>query len=362
MRPSSHSIGSLVPLAVAIVLAVVVSTGCKQKAAAAAGKGAFAVQAVVVEARVQAVSESLSLVGTITPTEMVEIKSEAEGMVEEVPFQEGQDVKKGDLLLRVDESKPAAAVAEAEANFKLSEANYERSKQLFQDKLISLQEYDQIAAQFEANRASLELKKRQLRDSRIVAPFKGTLGARQISPGQLISKNTSLTWLVDLDPVKVEVDVPERYLSQISVGQKVQFTVAAFPKDKFQGEVYFISPQLNATTRTALMKARIPNPEGKLKGGMFASLMLTVQLRDAAIVVPEPALISSGDALSVFIVDQNNMAQIRPIKVGLRLAGKAEVLTGLKAGDKVVVEGVQKLGPGVPVKTAPAEMSEPYLN
>jgi membrane fusion protein (multidrug efflux system) len=232
---------------------------------------------------------------------------------------------------------------------------------LFGEKLVSLQEYDQMASQFQANRASLDLKKRQLRDARILAPFKGVIGARQISPGQVISRNTSLTWLVDLDPVKVEVDVPERYLGQVVVGQKVEFTVAAFPTNRFKGEVYFISPQLASATRTALVKARIPNPNHQLKGGMFASLAVTVQLRESAIVIPEPALMSNGDTVTVFVLDENNAAQIRPVKIGLRLSGKAEVISGLKAGDRVVVEGVQKLGPGTPVKLAPPEMSAPYL-
>ena len=339
-------------------------TGCKKQSTPGGGpsSGGFTVQAVIIEAKVQPVSESLSLVGTIAANEIVEIKSETDGTVEKIPFTEGQEVKQGDLLVQLDESKFAATVAEAEANFKLSVANHERSKQLFRDKLISQQEFDQIAAQFQANVASLELKRRQLRDTQIRAPFSGIVGARQISPGQVIGKNITLTWLVDLDPVKVEVDVPERYLSQVAIGQSMEFGVAAFPNDRFKGEVYFISPQLNSTTRTALVKARIPNPGHKLKGGMFANLALTLRLRDSAIVVPEPALVSNGDAVTVFIVDDKGMAQIRPVKVGLRLAGKAEVLSGVQAGDKVVVEGVQKLFPGASVKSAPAEAAAPYLN
>jgi len=348
----------------ALLAVAVASTGCKKQSAPGAGQpsGGFAVQAVVIEAKVQAVSESLSLVGTIAANEIVEIKSETDGTVEKILLTEGQQVKQGDLLVQLDESKFAATVAEAEANFKLSVANHERSKQLFRDKLISQQEFDQIASQFHANEAGLELKRRQLRDTQIRAPFSGIVGARQISPGQVIGKNITLTWLVDLDPVKVEVNVPERYLSQVAIGQSMEFGVAAFPNDRFKGEVYFISPQLDSATRTALVKARIPNPGHKLKGGMFANLALTLILRDSAIVVPEPALVSNGDAVTVFVVDDKGTAQIRPVKVGLRLAGKAEVLSGVQAGDKVVVEGVQKLFPGASVKSAPAEAAAPYLN
>ena len=160
--------------------------------------------------------------------------------------------------------------------------------------------------------------------------------------------------------MKVQVKVPEKYLRQLQLGRLLEFTVAAFPDDKFRGEVYFISPQIDERTRTALVKARIPNPQGKLRGGMFASLNLTLQLRDSAIVIPEPALMSNGDNYTVFVVDANGKAQIRPIEVGERLAGKAEILKGLNAGEKVVVEGVQKLVPGATVEFAPKEAAAPY--
>src|SRR6185295_13308451 len=150
--------------------------------------------------------------------------------------------------------------------------------------LISQQEYDQAAALFQANQASLDLKKRNLKDTRITAPFSGIAGNRTISPGQVISKNTTLMWLVDLETVKVEVNVPERFLGQLSVGQSLELTVAAYPGDKFKGEVYFIAPQVDPATRTAFVKAKIANAGHKLKPGMFASLDLTLKLKDQAVV------------------------------------------------------------------------------
>jgi membrane fusion protein (multidrug efflux system) len=291
---------------------------------------------------------------------MVEIKCETDGIVQEINFAEGERVAKGQTLLKLDETKFTAALTEAEATLKLSQANYDRAKQLVTDKLISQQEFEQIASTFAVSQAAVDLKRRQLKDARIYAPFAGIVGARQISPGQVISRNTTFTWLVDLDTVKVEVKVPERYLRQLQVGQPLEFVVAAFPGEKFRGEVYFISPQIDENTRTALIKARIPNPAAKLRGGMFASLELTLQLHQAAIVIPEPALMSNGDNFTVFVVDEKSQAQVRPIQVGLRLAGKAEIVSGLNAGEKVVVEGTQKLRPGAPVKLAPPEAAAPY--
>lgn len=333
--------------------------GCSKKKGAGS-QGPPVVQVVAVDAKLQPVTESLSLVGSITPNEMVEIKSETDGIVQEINFKEGERVEKGHLLVHLDESKPAATVAEAEANFKLSQANFERSQQLFKDKLISQQEFDQAAAIFNVNQASLDLKKRELRDMRIYAPFAGIVGARQISPGQVITRSAILTWLVDLDNVNVQVNVPERYLQELKIGRPLEFSVAAFPGEKFRGKVYFVSPQINENLRTALVKARIPNPDAKLRGGMFASLELTLQVRASAIVIPEPAIMSNGDNFSVFVVDQDGKAQIRPIQVGVRLPGQVEVLKGLGAGDKVIVEGIQKLRPGGPVKLSAPGAAAPY--
>jgi membrane fusion protein, multidrug efflux system len=342
-----------------VMLGLTALTGCKRTAAGAAA-AVPPVQVIVVEARRQAVSETLSLPATIAANESVEIKSETDGIIQKINFAEGERVKQGQILVALDESKFAAAVSEAEANLRLTQANFDRAKQLVRDKLISQQDYDQIAAAFSVNQAGLELKRRQLQDTRVSAPFGGIVGARAVSPGQVISRSTTLTLLVDLDIVKVEVKVPEKYLRQLRVGQPMEFTVAAFPGETFRGEVYFISPQIDESTRTALVKARISNAEGKLRGGMFASLELTLQLRDSAIVIPEPALMSSGDNFFVFIVDENGLAQMHSVQVGYRLAGKAEITKGLDAGQRVVVEGLQKLRPGAVVRLSPPEAAAIY--
>lgn len=344
-----------------LTAAVLALSACKPKPAGAAGAGAFALQVIAVPTRQQPVVESIGLVGTVTPNEMVELKSETDGIVREINFSEGQKVQKGDLLVMLDDTKFAAQLVQAEANLQLAKTSFDRVKQLLADKLISQQEYDQADANFSANEAAVNVMRRQLKDARVVAPFAGYTSARQISPGQVISKATLLTALVDLDTVKVEVGVPERYLGELALGQHIDFTVAAHPKESFKGEIYFISPQLDAGTRTALVKARIANPGGKLRGGMFASLNLTLKLRDSALVIPEPAIINNGDTTMVFVVTATNTVFMKPIRTGLRLAGKAEVLSGLTAGEVIVVEGIQKLRPGAPVRLS-TNVPAAYLN
>jgi membrane fusion protein, multidrug efflux system len=348
--------------AVTLGMLCLVASACKKKQEAAAGGGpaAFAVQVVAVEAKRQPVSETLSLVGTLAANEMVEIKSETDGTVEEINFKEGERVEKGHLLFRLDESKFAASMAEAEANFKVAQANFGRSRELVKEKLIAQQGFDEIAAQFQSAQATLDLRKRQLRDARILAPFAGITSSRQVSPGQVIARNTTLTWLVDLDTVKAELNVPERFLSQMRAGQIIDLTVATYPGQKFQGEVYFISPHVDPVFRTVLVKAYVKNLEQKLRPGMFANLDLTLKVREQAVLVPESAITISSDKASLYTV-AGDVAQIKPVTTGLRVGGKVEITSGLQGGEMVVVEGIQKLRPGAKVKLSPPEATQPYL-
>lgn len=348
--------------AVALAVGLMAATGCQKRGPAAGGALVPSVQVVAVAAKRQPISETLSLVGTIAANEMVEIKSETDGVVQEINCQEGQPVKQGQLLVRLDETKLAAAVAEAEANNKLSRSNFERARQLYKDKLISEQEYDQAASTFAVNEATVHLRARELKDTLIYAPFSGIIGARNISPGQVITKSMTLTWLVDLDPVKVEISLPERFLSQLRIGQTIAIRVAAYPDRPFTGQVYFIAPQVDPVTRTALVKALIPNPNSELRPGMFANLDLTLRIRENAVVIPEVALsqVLDDNHANVYVVDDTQTVQLRNVVLGVRLKGRVEVLTGLAGGEKVIVEGVQKVGPGAKVRFAPAEASAPY--
>ncbi len=324
--------------------------GKKQDAPPPGAGGGMVVQVVAVPATQRPVSESISLVGSIAPNEMVDVKSEADGLVTTINFAEGGRVEKDQLLVALDQTRFVAQLSEAEANLKLARTSFDRTKQLYTDKLISQQEYDQSSAVYAANEAGVDLRRRELKNAKILAPFSGITTARMISPGQVISRSTPLTTVVDIDTVKVEVNVPERYLGQLKNGQKIAFKVAAFPKDEFTGEVFFISPQLEAATRTALIKARIENLGGKLRGGMFANLDLSLQLRESALLIPEPAIVNNADVTMVFAITTNGTAVMKTVKIGLRIAGRVEVLSGLSPGEMVVVEGTQKLRPGATVR------------
>lgn len=323
--------------------------GCGKSSPAGGFMGGMTVQVVAVHSVRQPVSEKISLVGTLAANEFIEIKSEIDGRVEQIDFEEGQRASKGQVLFKIDEQKLQASMSQAQANLNLAETTAKRYKALIESRAISQQEYDQVMASLATNQAEVELIKAQLHDATILAAFDGVMGQRLVSAGQFITKGTSLGFLINQDPIKAEFKVPERYLSQIKEGQDIDIRVAAYPDDVFSGKVYFIDPKIEESTRTALLKALIPNPDGKLRLGMFSNLDLIVAKRQA-IVIPEIAVIVKGDTTSVFVVDEKNTAHLRRVATGIRLTGSVEITEGLQEGDIVVTEGFQKLREGAGVK------------
>jgi membrane fusion protein, multidrug efflux system len=268
-------------------------------------------------------------------------------------------VSAGQMLFMIDSGKLNASVAQAEANSNLAQITFDRLSSLITAGAISQQEYDQAKSDLEAKKAELDLMKAELKETVITAAFKGVMGERKVSIGQFVNMGTSLSYLISHDPMKAEFHVPERFLGQLKEKQTISVSVAAYPKEEFAGEVYFIDPRVDEQTRTALVKAKLPNPDGKLRTGMFANLNLIVSIRPQALVVPEIALIPRGEEVFVFAIDSESKAQMKPVKVGVRYGGKSEILEGLTAGEQVITEGYQKIGPGSVVNPkAPDQANE----
>jgi membrane fusion protein (multidrug efflux system) len=335
--------------------------GCDAKTQAPM-HGDFAMSVVAESVTLEKVEDRISLVGNLAADETVEIKNQAAGVIEKIGFKEGQMVKKGEILITIDAQKINAMLAQAEANLGLAQTTFERLASLITAGAISQQELDQSKSDLEAKKAEVDLIKAQLKETIIRSSFDGVMGERNVSLGQFIDQGTTLTYLISQNPIKAEFHVPEKSLRQLKTGQLIEVTVAAYPDETFKGEVYFIAPQLDEQTRTALVKAKLPNPDGKLRQGMFANLNLIVNVRTHALTIPEIALIPKGEEVYVFVIDSENKAQMKPVVIGLRIDSKVEITQGLSAGEKVVTEGHQKIGPGslIHIKNDPA--GEPPLN
>ena len=216
---------------------------------------------------------TVDLVGNIATT-TAEIRAPGDGLVQDVGFKEGDHVKKGDLLFRLDARKAEAALKEAEAQFKAAQADLERSQGLLKSRTISEEEHRHAVAAVEVARALLVVRKRDLEDTRIVAPFSGVMGECDIRAGLFVTKGHVLSTLVEVDELKAEFRAPESLLPRLRAGQKVELTVPAYPERRFTGTVSFIAPQVDPATATILVKARVANVENRLRPGMHASIKL----------------------------------------------------------------------------------------
>lgn len=339
-----------------IILAILLSAGfitahlgCGGKNANAnAGAQEFKVPVETAKVTTERLIETFSAVGSLEANESVDIKSEIDAIVEKIEFDEGSAVKKGQPLILFDATKWRAQFQQAKAELENARVRADRSEKLLKSDSVSQQEYDDAHAEARRAEAIYNLLDARLKETLIVAPFDGLVSERLVSPGAYAKAGDALVRLVDLNPIKVSFGVPERYLTDLKPGQKVNIRVASLKNKAFEGEVYFIDPQVDVLTRTIKVKARIDNTNGLLRPGLFANVDLTLNVHENASVIPEEAILAQVGATVVFVVS-NEQATIRPVKTGLRIPGKVEIVDGLKPGEEVVTAGHQKLFPGVKV-------------
>lgn len=297
--------------------------------------------------------ETLAAVGTLAANEIVQLKPETPALVQAIHFEEGQRVAHGAKLFDLDAGKEAALLAQAKAEEALARQNLERVQTLAGTRAVSQQELDQRASEVAAKAAFRQLQEEKLEDMEIVAPFAGLVGPRLVSPGQYVNAGQELVTLVDSSKVKVTYRVPERELARLRVGQNVRLRVAAYPDRVFEGVMDLISPVVDPATRTVEIRAVAPNPDQLLKPGMFARVETVVEQKEAAIVIPESALVPSLAGFEVYVV-QEDKARLTPVEIGVRGRGTVEIRRGLVPGQQIVVMGTQRLVDGMRVTSASA--------
>jgi len=260
-------------------------------------------------------------------------------------------VSRGDVLTRLDDSIQRADVDRARANLTLSKSKHERSLDLRNKGFISGQALDESENNLRVAEADAQLMQARLSKMEIRAPFSGTIGLRQVSVGDYVKEGQDMVNLESLDPLKVDFRVPELAHSHVRDGQPLQLTLDAIPDKTYEGKVYAINPLIDANGRAIVIRAQVPNRDGRLRPGMFARVRLFISGTKDALVVPEEALFPLGDDKFVYKVVQGK-AQRQKIEIGQRREGRVEVVNGLAPEDVVVTAGVIKLREGVPVTMA----------
>ena len=296
---------------------------------------------------------TVSAVGTLRSHDSVVLRPEISGRIAEINFEEGGKVQKGQVLVRLDDSVAKARVQQARANQQLANSQYRRSVQLSKQGFVSSQARDDAASNLAVQQAAVALAEAELDKTAIRAPFDGLVGLRTVSVGDYVGPGTDLVPIEAVDPLNVDFRIPEQYLGSVTVGSRLLVTFDALGGAEREGTVGAISPQVDVGGRSLLLRANIPNPDDVLRPGLFARVQL--ELADTqALVVPESALVPSGDAQYVFRVEEGVVRRVR-VEIGMRSGVNVEILQGVEEGDQVIVSGLQKVRDGTEVEIlAPA--------
>ncbi len=308
-------------------------------------------RAIVIEAarvRVDALQPTINAVGSLRSDESIVLRPELAGRVTRLGFQEGQAVDKGQLLVALDGSIYQAELAQAEASLSLSQANFERAKELVGRGAVSERARDEAFAKLKMDEASVALARARLAKTRILAPHDGVMGLRDVGVGDYVQPGDRLVALDVVDPIKLEFRIPEVYLADVSIGQKVSFDLDALPGRTFDAAIYAIDPQVDVNGRSLSILAHAENPEGQLRPGLFARTSLILPPKTGALLVPEQAVIPSGADHFLFRIVDGKAVQT-PIEIGMRLTGEVEIIEGVGSQDLVVTSGHIKLRDGFAV-------------
>jgi membrane fusion protein (multidrug efflux system) len=291
------------------------------------------------------VLENIRAVGTLRPNEAVVVSPEIAGRIARLPFAEGDKVAAGTVLVELDSEILQAELEKAQADLTLAEANRKRAMTLASQGTGTLRARDEAVAAYQSAQANFALAQARLEKATITAPLSGMIGMRAVSVGAYISPGDRVVELAAIDPIKVDFRVPELALSSLKAGQEIKVTVDARPGQTFDGEIYVIDPIVDANGRAVKLRARIPNPDGRLLPGLFARVQIVVERRDNSVLIPESAVFAEGRKRYVYRVVDGRAVQTE-IELGQRRPGEVEIRSGLAADAVVVTAGHQQIKNG----------------
>jgi len=384
---------------VSLVAGLVAGCGTATGESATKVDEAAAVRVSVAAATEQPITQFLKVTGTLAPEEEAEVAAEIQGRVIATPVERGTRVAAGADLIRISPAEAQAQAAEAEANaaqlegrlglsggaefdidrvpevanaraqLTLAEGDFERARMLHEKKLLSQAEFDRQSAQAEVARrqfeiarngsmqqyqallgarARLVMARKAVADTVVKAPFAGVVGQRLVSVGDYVTRGTKVASVLRTSPLRVELTVPEQYSAGVAVGRAVSFQVDASPGKTFEGQVRYVSPALEANSRTLVIEAVVPNDGGALRPGSFATALIEQGPRSPGVLVPAVAVRTVAGTSRVFVVS-GGRAEERIVTVGQPVGDLIEITTGLKAGEQVATSNVATLADGVRV-------------
>lgn len=315
----------------------------------------------VVGAQSHTFTDAIDVIGVAKGRQSVTLTAATTQLVERVRFTDGQSVAKGQVLVELKSTEQSAGSAQAQARLVQAQRDYDRWKQLAAQGYASKTALDQREATYLAAKADVDAARARESDRMVRAPFAGVVGLSDIAPGALINPGAPIVTLDDISAVRVDFEVPDRYLASVREGQPLVAHIDAYPGESIQGRIQKLDTRIDERTRAFTARAEFPNPGGKLKPGMMMRIGIARGQRDV-VAAPEAAVSVQGDTAFVYVVKKDGehaVAERRPVLTGVRQNGLVEIRDGLEAGEQIVADGLNKIQPGQPVRVqAPAGARE----
>jgi len=330
------------------------------------GGGGGPVSVEVAQVRAMPLQDDAQAVGTLRSRQSVTLRPEVAGRIAQIGFAEGQRVRKGQLLVQLDDVLQKAELSQAQAQLSIARANLKRNEELVAQAFVAQRVLDESRAALQVAEAQVALAQARLARMRVVAPFDGTVGLRNINLGEYIKDGADLVNLEDTSQLTVDFRLPERYQTRIAAGQGVKVELDALPGKTFNARVQAVDPLLDANGRSIAVRAVLPpTPASELRPGMFARVTTVFATNDAALVVPEEAIVPQAGKQFVVLLDTEGegdgakrVSRRVEVQLGLRRGAQVQIVQGVQAGDTVVVAGQQRLQrDGTPVRVV--DMSRP---
>lgn len=383
-----------------VVIAASAAAGCRAGADTSdAVPEAVAIAVSAAAAVEEPLTRFIRVSGTLTPQEDAEVAAEIAGRIVATPVERGSLVRANDPLVQIAateveaqareaqsnvaqiearlgleggaafDPERVAEVANARATYQLSLSEFGRAQRLYDDKLLAQSEFEQRRAQLEATqrqyevarnsaaqqyqsllgaRARVTVAQKALADTVVRAPFAGAVGERFVSVGDYVTRGTKVASVVRIDPLRVELTVPEQYVSAVGVGRAVTFEVDSYPGETFTGQVRYVSPTVTAATRALTLEAIVPNASGRLKPGFFATAQIEEARKRPGILVPAAAVRTVAGTARVFVINAERVEE-RIVMTAPANGNRIEIVSGLKPGEQVAATGVDQLVDGVRV-------------
>ncbi|HWL62754.1 MAG TPA: efflux RND transporter periplasmic adaptor subunit [Steroidobacteraceae bacterium] len=316
------------------------------------GAAQAAIRVVTAPVRERSLDVGLEAIGTAGANEAVDITAKTSNIITAIHFTDGQRVQQGQVMVELDRGTAEADLAAATAAFEESRSQFGRSRELLATQALSKAQHEQLEATMKSNEARVAAARSRLSDTYIRAPFTGHVGLRRVSVGALISPGTLITTLDDTSTIKVDFSVPEAQVGALKAGQTVGARTNAYPGRQFNGRVLSVDSRVDPATRSVIVRAAVPNADLALKPGMYLTVALSQDQRPA-LVIPEEALVPEQARQFVYLV-RGDTVEKREVTLGRRQPGFVEITDGVRAGDRVVIEGTMKLRDGSLVRDADA--------